>query len=207
MVETLFAMDWVTITTFVVAGLLLNITPGVDFLYVTASGMNGGPKVGRAAGLGISLGVLVHIAAAALGVSALLIAYPEAYSAIKYAGAVYLLFIAYKAWTDSSEIGEGRAARSQSDAIKRGFLTNVLNPKTALFIFAFIPQFTDPAIGPLWHQVLILGGIFSMNGFIFILALGTAAGLLAPVLKKYVTILNKVTAILFGGLAVKLVLD
>lgn len=207
MVETMLAMDAVTVMTFIAAGLLLNITPGADFLFVTASGINGGPRVGRAAAVGINLGILVHVAAAALGVSALLLAYPSAYDVIRYAGAAYLVFIAYRAWIDRGELGQGKAAMTASHAIKRGFLTNVLNPKTALFIFAFIPQFTDPSIGPVWHQIVILGVIFSINGFLFVLALGTAAGHMAPILRRYVGILNKVTAILFGGLAAKLVLD
>lgn len=207
MVGTLLSMDPVTITAFIMAGLLLNLTPGADFLFITASGINGGPRVGRAAAVGVVIGVIVHTAAAVLGVSALLIAYPSAYVAIKYLGAAYLVYIAILAWRDNGDLGQGKAAPSAYDAIKRGFVTNVLNPKTALFIFAFIPQFTDPQIGPVWQQILILGAIFTFNGFLFALALGTAAGHMAPILRRYVGILNKVTAILFGGLAAKLVLD
>ena len=168
MIETLLNFDLWVLVAFISAGLLLNITPGADFLFVTASGINGGPRIGRAAAVGINLGILVHIAMAALGVSALLIAYPSAFIAIKWMGAAYLLFIAYKAWTDSGELGEGHAAPSAASAIKRGFLTNVLNPKTALFIFAFIPQFTNAEIGPIWHQIVILGLIFQINGFLFV---------------------------------------
>ena len=207
MIETFLNIEPVALITFVLAGLLLNITPGADFLYVTVSGINGGPKVGRAAAVGINLGVVVHIIAAALGVSALLIAHPVAYEFIRYFGAAYLVFIAWKAWTDTGELAEGTAAISPKDAIKRGFLTNVLNPKTALFIFAFIPQFTNPSVGPIWHQILIFGAIFTINGFLFVLALGTIAGHLAPILKRHVQTLNKITAIMFGGLAAKLVLD
>ena len=86
-------------------------------------------------------------------------------------------------------------------------MTNVLNPKTALFIFAFIPQFTDPTIGPVWLQILILGAIFQIFGFAFVLALGAAAGAFADVLRARVRVLNKLTSILFGGLAARLVLD
>jgi len=207
MIETLLNFDPWVLVAFIGAGLLLNITPGADFLFVTASGINGGPRIGRAAAVGINLGILVHIAMAALGVSALLIAYPSAFVAIKWIGAAYLLYIAYKAWTDKGELAEGRAAPSVAAAIKRGFLTNVLNPKTALFIFAFIPQFTNPDYGPIWHQIVILGLIFQINGFLFVLALGTLAGHLGPFLRGYVHILNKLTAILFGGLAARLVIE
>ena len=207
MIETLLNIDPLVMGAFVLAGLLLNITPGADFLFVTASGINGGPRVGRAAAVGINLGILVHIAMAALGVSALLIAYPAAFTAIKWIGAVYLLYIAYKAWTDKDELGEGQAAPDAMTAIKRGFWTNVLNPKTALFIFAFIPQFTDPNIGPIWHQIVIFGLVFQINGFLFVLALGTLAGHLGPLLRGHIRILNRLTAILFGGLAAKLVIE
>ena len=122
-------------------------------------------------------------------------------------GAAYLLYIAWQAWTDRSALGKGRAAQSARAALRRGFITNVLNPKTALFVFAFIPQFTDPAIGVVWMQILILGGIFLINGFLFVLVLGTTAGLFSEFLRARVRVLNKITAILFGGLAARLIID
>ena len=83
----------------------------------------------------------------------------------------------------------------------------MLNPKTILFIFAFIPQFTDTGIGPIWIQILILGAIFQFFGFLFVLVLGLAAGLFANVLRAKVKILNKISAIMFGGIAAKLLID
>lgn len=207
MLEILFAFDPVVLFGFIVAGFLLNLTPGADFVFVTANAITGGPRIGRAAALGINLGVLVHVAAAAAGVSALLIAHPAAYDIIRYAGAVYLLFIAWKAWTSTGGLESAEGALSAPQAIRRGFLTNVLNPKTALFIFAFIPQFTDPALGPIWMQIVLLGLIFTVNGFAFVLLLATTTGHLAPLLRNHMTTLNKITAILFGGLAARLVLD
>lgn len=205
--QVLTSFDPVLLATFIAAGLLLNITPGVDFIFVSASGISGGPKIGMAAALGINLGIVVHVAAAAAGVSTLLLAYPPAYQTIRYAGAAYLLYLAVKTWRDSGAIGHARAAPSIRAAIRRGFITNVLNPKTALFIFAFIPQFTDPQIGPLWMQILILGAIFQINGFVFVMCLGATAGVFANALRARVRVLNKITAILFGGLAARLVLD
>ena len=206
MMEILFAFDPAILMTFVLAGLLLNITPGADFLLVTTSAINSGPGVGRAAGAGITLGILVHISLAVAGVSALLASPPLAYDAIRYLGAFYLLVIAYRAWTDRGDLAETRPANAQLTAFRRGFLTNILNPKTALFILAFIPQFTDPAIGPIWKQILILGLIFAVNGLIFDLILGTLAGRLAPLLRRYLKTLNKLTAMLFGALAARLAL-
>ena len=205
--DVLTSFDVTVLLAFIGAGLLLNITPGADFVFVSASGISGGPKVGMAAALGINLGVGVHIVLAAAGVSAALLAYPAAYDAIRYAGAAYLIYLAVQAWRSSGDLAEGRAASGLFAAVRRGFITNVLNPKTALFIFAFIPQFTDPAIGPVWMQILILGAIFMLFGFAFSLSLGAAAGVFSNALRSRVKILNKITALLFGGLAAKLVLD
>lgn len=189
------------------AGLLLNLTPGADFVFISASGISGGPRVGMAAAAGVNLGILVHIAMAAAGLSALLIAFPLAYDVIRYAGAAYLIFLAIQAWRSTGEIGQGKAAPSLKAAIRRGFITNLLNPKTALFIFAFIPQFTDPTIGPVWMQILFLGGIFAMVGFAFALSLGALAGIFTNALKARVRFLNRLSAIMFAGLAARLVWD
>ena len=205
--DVLTSFDPAVLSAFVAAGLLLNITPGADFLFVSASGIAGGPRIGMAAALGINIGITLHVILAAAGVSALLLAYPASYDAIRYTGAAYLLYLAVQAWRGSGDIGEGKAASSVAAAIKRGFFTNVLNPKTVLFIFAFIPQFTNPAIGPVWLQVLILGAIFQFFGLLFVLALGFAAGLFADALRAKVKILNKISAIMFGGIAAKLVID
>jgi threonine/homoserine/homoserine lactone efflux protein len=205
--DVLTSFEPAVLLAFIGAGLLLNITPGADFVFVSASGISGGPKVGMAAAIGINLGIAIHVILAAAGVSAALLAYPAAYDAIRYTGAAYLLYLAIQAWRAKGDISEGRAASGLLAAVKRGFVTNVLNPKTALFIFAFIPQFTDPSIGPIWMQILILGAIFMLFGFAFSLSLGAAAGVFSNILRTRVQILNKITAILFGGLAAKLVLD
>jgi len=206
MLEILLAIDPALLLAFVLAGLLLNITPGADFVFVAASGISGGPRIGMAAALGINLGVAVHIAAAALGVSALLMTFPLAYDLIRFAGAIYLLVLAWQAWR-AGDLDKGQAAPTAITAIRRGFLTNVLNPKTALFIFAFIPQFTDPAIGSISAQIVLLGVIFLVNGFLFVLILGVLAGHLAEALKRRVRVLNRITAVLFSGLAARLIFD
>lgn len=204
---TVTAFDPAVLTAFIAAGLLLNVTPGADFVFVSASGITGGPRIGMAAALGINIGITLHVLLAAAGLSAALIAHPAAYDAIRWAGAVYLTYLAVQAWRSSGDIATGRAARSVTAAIRRGFLTNVLNPKTALFIFAFIPQFTNPAHGPIWLQILILGAIFQFFGLLFVLALGAFAGLMADKLRSKTRILSKLSAIMFGGLAARLALD
>ena len=207
MLDILLGSDPIMLLAFIGAGLVLNLTPGVDFVFVSASGIQGGPRIGMAAAVGINLGVAVHVIAAAAGLSALLLVYPGAYQLIRLVGVVYLLWLAWQAWTAADDLGTGRAALSLRSAIRRGFLTNVLNPKTALFIFAFIPQFTQPGNGPIWAQTLVLGAIFLINGFAFSLTLGALAGMMSDILRARVRAMNKITAILFGGLAARLIID
>jgi threonine/homoserine/homoserine lactone efflux protein len=207
MIDALFAFDPALLATFIVAGLLLNLTPGADFLFISATAINSGARVGMAGAIGVNLGVAVHLVAAVLGVSALLIAFPWTYDAIRIGGAIYLIFLGHRAWTDRSDLGEGRAAVGKLTALRRGFLTNVLNPKTALFIFAFIPQFADPSTGLVPIQIGVLGLIFMANGFIFSMSLAGLAGAFSRILAKRVRLLNKITAIMFGGLAARLLID
>ena len=207
MLDILLGYDPIMLLAFIGAGLVLNLTPGVDFIFVSASGIQGGPRIGMAAAVGINLGVAVHVIAAAAGLSALLLVYPGAYQLVRLVGVVYLLWLAWQAWTAADDLGTGRAALSLRSAIRRGFLTNVLNPKTALFIFAFIPQFTQPGNGPIWAQTLVLGAIFLINGFAFSLTLGALAGMMSDILRARVRAMNKITAILFGGLAARLIID
>jgi threonine/homoserine/homoserine lactone efflux protein len=176
----------------------------VDFLFVSMCGIVAGPRVGMAAACGINLGIAIHILLAAAGVSALLLAQPAAYDAIRLLGAGYLLWLAIQAWRADGTLDAGKAAMTVRSAIRRGFFTNLLNPKTTLFIFAFIPQFTDPAHGPVWLQILILGAIFQFNGFLFMLFVGATSGALSGTLRSRVRLLNRLTSLIFGALALRL---
>ena len=205
--EILWGFEPALITGFVIAGLILNITPGADFLYIMSSGLSGGSRIGVAAALGVNLGVVVHILAAAAGLSALLFAHPAAYDLIRICGAAYLAWMAVQVWRRSSTVARARSFPDVRQAARRGFFINVSNPKTALFIFAFIPKFTDPTIGPIWVQILILGAIFLLNGAVFTLCLGVGSGYFAAALGRRVGVLNKISAILLGGLAARLIID
>ena len=205
--EILWGFEPALITGFVIAGLILNITPGADFLYIMSSGLSGGSRIGVAAALGVNLGVVVHILAAAAGLSALLFAHPAAYDLIRICGAAYLAWMAVQVWRRSSTVARARSFPDVRQAARRGFFIHVSNPKTALFIFAFIPQFTDPTIGPIWVQILILGAIFLLNGAVFTLCLGVGSGYFAAALGRRVGVLNKISAILLGGLAARLIID
>ncbi|ETW13663.1 lysine exporter protein LysE/YggA [Roseivivax marinus] len=196
--------DAATLVSFLGAGLVLNLTPGADVMFAMASGARGGVRAGVAAAFGVSLGCLFHVALTAAGVAALLRATPAAFDALRYAGAAYLVVLAVRAWrADPSPTGDGGAA-TLGRAVLRGALTNVLNPKVALFILAFLPQFADPARGPVWTQLLALGGLFAATGFAVTGLYGAAGGALRSWLASRARLLNRISAAVFAGLAARL---
>jgi threonine/homoserine/homoserine lactone efflux protein len=160
---------------FVLAGWLLNITPGPDTLYIVGRSSTLGWRAGAFAALGISAGIFVHICAAALGLSALLAASATAFTAVKLIGAGYLLFVGITLIRSAGAKAPAAAARTPRAATTRGifiqgFLTNVLNPKVALFFLAFLPQFVESSAPSKPLAFLLLGVIFNVNGTIWNLA-------------------------------------
>lgn len=154
---------------FVLSGFLLNITPGPDTLYIVGRGSTQGLRAGVVAALGIGAGTLVHICAAALGLSAILAASATAFTVVKIVGAVYLLYVGLSlirsaGASKSSPSGVATRPAGMRSIFVQGFLTNVLNPKVALFFLAFLPQFVaaDASSKPL--AFLFLGVIFDFNG-------------------------------------------
>ena len=137
---------------FMAAGWLLNLTPGPDVLYIVTNGLSGGVRAGLVAALGITAGCFVHIFAAALGVSALLGASATAFTVLKWAGALYLLYVGWQLlWSKApaamhvvASHGANTEVKSLRTIFVKGFWTNVLNPKVALFFLAFVPQFIAP---------------------------------------------------------------
>lgn len=201
----ILGLDPSAVAAFVGAGVLLNLTPGADVMFATASGVSGGPRAGAAAALGVSLGALWHTALAAAGLTALLAAFPVAYDAVRYAGAAYLVYLAWKTWR-AGAAAPGAGVQRLGRAIWRGFVTNALNPKVALFILALLPQFTAPAAGPLWAQILALGMIFAFTGFFVTAGYGVAAGIVGAKLTRHARVLNRVSAVVYAALALRLVL-
>jgi threonine/homoserine/homoserine lactone efflux protein len=189
---------------FLLAGVVLNLTPGADVIFATASGIAGGARVGAVAGLGVGLGGLFHVTLAVAGVSALIAAHPGALLALKLAGAGYLLWLAVASWRSTPGLAEARGEVRAGAALWRGFVTNALNPKVALFVLAFLPQFADPARGPVWQQVLILGALFTVTGTLITSGYGALAGWAGQRLSRRMGLMNKVAAVMLGGLAAKL---
>ncbi|WP_294226134.1 LysE family translocator [uncultured Shimia sp.] len=207
MLETFALMDSVTLWAFMAASLVMYLTPGADMMFTIASGIAGGPKAGFAATVGVTLGLVVHITLAAAGLAVLIAASPTALLVIRYAGAAYLVVLAYQSWTAKPVEKNIEGRSNMLRAVRRGFLTNILNPKIILFILAFLPQFTSPAVGPIWQQIVILGVMFASGGFVVVSIIGLSAGIVGAKLKQATGILNKIAAVIFGGLAAKLVFD
>ena len=204
MLETLFAMEPWVFATFIGASFLLYLTPGADMMFTIASGMAGGPRAGLAAACGIALGVMVHVTLAAAGLAVLIAANPNLLVIIRYAGAGYLAYLAWQSWNDRGHLARADGRKEVWRAFRRGFLTNILNPKVALFILAFLPQFIDPAIGPAWHQIVILGFILGLGGILTDGTYGVLAGVMAERVRRSAGVMNKVSAVIFGGLAARL---
>ncbi|WP_347267587.1 LysE family translocator [Paracoccus sp. (in: a-proteobacteria)] len=190
---------------FMAGALVLNFAPGQDVFFASACGIQGGPRAGALAGFGVGLGVVCHVLMATLGLGALVAAWPGALAAVKYAGAAYLLILAWKSWRAPATAPGARAARSAWNIIRRGALSNLLNPKPVLFLLAFLPQFTRAAYGPVWQQFLGLGLMFALSGTLVTMGYGLAAGHAGQVLGRRLTIVNRIAALMFAGLALRLV--
>lgn len=191
---------------FLAAGLVLNLTPGADVMFATACGLNGGPRAGVAAGLGVGFGGLWHVTLAALGLSALIAAWPAALAALKWAGAAYLLWLAQASWrAGRADPSPDLPPLTPAQAVLRGLVVNALNPKVALFILAFLPQFTDPGRGPVWAQIALLGALFTLTGTLITAAYGLTAGLMRRALARRLLLLNRIAAGMLAFLALRLV--
>ncbi|HYR00112.1 MAG TPA: LysE family translocator [Casimicrobiaceae bacterium] len=151
---------------FVLAGLLLNVTPGADTLYIVARGTTQGARAGAVAALGIGAGCIVHTLAAALGLSAILATSATAFAVVKWIGAAYLVYLGATLLASRSRPAAPAALPPAPLArvFAQGFLTNVLNPKVALFFLAFLPQFIDADAPRKAAAFLFLGAVFNVNG-------------------------------------------
>ena len=163
---------------FVVSGLLLNITPGPDTLYILGRSASQGRRGGTVAALGVSAGLFLHTFAAAVGLSALLAASATAFTILKWVGAVYLVYLGVSLLLVRPAIHQPVPALRTvglRTVFLQGFLTNVLNPKVALFFLAFLPQFVDPGASNKAIAFLFLGFVFNFNGTLWNLIVAWSA--------------------------------
>lgn len=224
---------------FIAAGLLLNLTPGPDVLYIVSNALRGGARAGIVAGLGVTTGCFVHVFAAAIGVGALLAASATAFTLLKWAGAAYLLWIGAKLLL-ARATGPARAGRSEpagepggwveADAARRGspagsprtggsatsyatvfrggFLTNVLNPKVAIFFLAFVPQFIAPDAAHKALDFVALGTLFNIDSIAVNSGWALAAAWMAGrgAVQRGLQWLDRAAGAMFIGFGLKLAL-
>ena len=206
---------------FILTGILLNITPGSDTMYIITRSVSQGNKAGLYSVLGIVSGILVHTILAALGLSIILAKSPLAFTVVKYIGASYLCYLGFKMLISKSEsvIADSlpddekltlTKSLDYAKIYKQGVLTNTLNPKVALFFIAFFPQFIDPSYANSTLSFLILGLTFAVTGLVWCLCLALLASRFSQKLRENPAIesmLNKFSGVVFIGLGIKLLTE
>jgi len=198
-----------TIITFFSASVLLASAPGPDNIFVLTQSAMKGRGAGLIVMLGLCTGLIVHSCAVAFGIAVIFQTSLLAFSILKYAGALYLLYLAGKAFTSSPE----QIGTESSDGPRflqlyiRGIIMNITNPKVSIFFLAFLPQFADPDRGPIWLQMLMLGGLFIVSTCIVFGGVAIFAGTLGQIFRqssRVQSILHKIAGTVFLGLALKL---
>jgi threonine/homoserine/homoserine lactone efflux protein len=197
---------------FILAGLALNVTPGPDMLYIVARSSSEGRRAGIVSALGVAVGTLVHIAALTLGLAAVLRAVPLAYDTVRIAGAGYLIYLGIRAFLHSPMSNDHLTIEQASlwAIFRQGVVTNVLNPKVALFFLAFLPQFVDPSRGAPAVQMAVLGLIFDLNGTLVNIGVAVGAHSVASLFlgeqSRNARIMGRATGVLFIGLGARVAL-
>ncbi|MBP7335150.1 LysE family translocator [Niveispirillum sp.] len=194
---------------FAVTALLLAYSPGPDNIFVLTQSALKGPWKGVVVTLGLCTGLIVHTTAVALGVAVIFQTSQLAFTLLKVAGALYLLYLAWGAWRAGpeqlSDEAEGRGAWGR--LYLRGIIMNVTNPKVAIFFLAFLPQFTAPERGGMVAQMFVLGAVFMLCALLAFSSIAFAAGSIRRWLRRSDRAqvwLNRIAALVFVGLAVKL---
>jgi len=207
-------MDVSTLIAFVAACAVISIVPGPDMMFIVANGVARGRAAGVVAAVGMSTGMAVHTVAAALGLGALLQAAPMVLDAVRIVGAVFLCWLAISALRSARTVTETAPARFGGHSLRRTYamatLTNLANPKVIFFYIAFFPQFVTEGGWPTPVQFLLMGAILIIVGLTVDASVGLAAGTLSQLLRRRPAVqrwLNRVSAAIFGGLAVRLVVD
>jgi threonine/homoserine/homoserine lactone efflux protein len=194
---------------FLITSLVVVLIPGTGVVFTVSTGLGQGRRASIFAALGCTAGIVPHLVATVLGLAALMHASALAFQALKYAGVVYLLYLAYATWNDTSALAvEARASRRTAmSLIIRAVLLNILNPKLTIFFLAFLPQFVDPNAASPLAQLLVLSGVFMAMTF----AVFVAYGLLAHAFRQAViesprvqTWLRRGFAATFAGLGLNL---
>ena len=203
-----------TLLLFMGASALLAITPGPDILYVITLGITRGAKAAVATTMGLTSGVLVHTTAAALGVSVIFKTSELAFTIVKFAGALYLFYLAYQAFKHRNDLVRldkvNESPKSYKNLYIKGFFMNVLNPKVSLFFLAFLPQFVNPALGSVPVQMIQLGIVFMFTTIVIFSTCGILANKASAALMErpnIAKIVNTLAASLFLALGLRLAIS
>ncbi len=194
-------VDPLTLLAFVPAALALNLTPGADMMFCLGQGMRFGPKASVAASAGISLGGMVHVTLAGLGLGALVAAVPWAFDVIRWVGVAYLLWLAAQTLRGDKKT---QSTAVPPSAFRGALIVSLTNPKVILFVLAFVPQFVVPEAGPVLLQFLIFGAVLSLGGFIINALVGVFAGGVGRKLAKGGQALRWISSGIFVALAARL---
>lgn len=202
---------------FLLAGFLLNVTPGPDMALIIARSSQRGVKAGIAAALGVGAGAFVHIAAAMIGLSALIMTSATLFDTLKWAGALYLVYVGIEIVRTAGRgsPAKGRAAEdapgdcSRTRIFVQGFLTNALNPKVAIFFLAFLPQFVDAGAPSKVAAFFFLGAVFTTVGTIWNIGIAWCAGRAASALDRgrARAWVERTIGLMFVGIGVRLALS
>ncbi len=195
---------------FFLVSVLLALSPGPDNVFVLVHAAQHGVRAGVLVVLGLCSGLLFHTAVVALGLAAVLAASSLAFGVLKGVGAVYLLWLACLSWCAPTGSLEGQAADGLSprQTYTRGIVMNATNPKVAIFFLAFLPQFVDPALGPVQWQIVQLGACFGLATLLVFGSIAALAGRFGRRLRESARaqqVLNRAAALVFAGLALRLI--
>ena len=209
---------WDVLIAFFGVAVLLGLSPGPDNLFVLVQSAQRGWRVGLCVVLGLSLGIVGHTVAVALGLAAVVAASPMLFTVLKLCGAAYLAYLAWGAWRAPVNVTEGAQAQAERDVLTlktamgwagRGVVMSLTNPKVLIFFLAFLPQFTDPARGSVGLQVMALGCVFMLATLLVFGSIACGSGLFGQILQRSARAqrwLNRIAATVFGALALRLVM-
>lgn len=207
-------MDPSIVVAFALACVVISVVPGPDMMFILANGVARGRAAGVVAAAGMSTGLAGHTVAAALGLGAVLQAAPVALDAVRIVGAVFLVYLAISTLRSARDVAGDAQAKFGRRSLRRTYvmatLVNLSNPKVVLFYLAFFPQFVTEGGWAMPVQFLVMGAILIVIGFVVDAGVGVAAGALSAVLLRRPSVqrwLNRLSAAIFGGLAVRLVAD
>ncbi len=205
--DVILNIDPWTWAAFMAAGVALLLTPGPNMMFFIACGLRGDPKIGIAAGMGAASGMFLHSVLVVVCLASLIAANETAFDVIRCAGAAYLIWMRWQAWRAGGDLEERLGRRETSRAYGRAIITNLTNPKVLVFMIALLPQFADPAIGPVWRQIIAFGFALATMAAVFDGIYGGLASAVSDRIRRASKLMNRISAVVFGALAIRILAE